>query len=71
MQSIYKDFSNVVRERKRDFAGPFHKLYGTGFSGLGALFKNSEFLTSLMGGGVGNSANQNKPSNEVKLNFLD
>jgi len=27
LQSIYKDFSNVVRERKKDFAGPFHKLY--------------------------------------------
>ena len=27
LQSVYKDFSNVVRERKKDFAGPFFKLY--------------------------------------------
>lgn len=42
LQAIYKEFSNVVRERKKDFAGPFHKLYGTGFTGLGSLFKGSE-----------------------------
>lgn len=27
LQQIYKDFSNVVRERKKDFAGPFYRLY--------------------------------------------
>lgn len=34
LQSIYKEFSNVVRERKKDFAGPFHKIYGNSFSPL-------------------------------------
>ena len=34
LQSIYKEFSNVVRERKKDFAGPFHKIYGNSFSQL-------------------------------------
>lgn len=27
LQSIYKDFQNIVRRRKKDFQGPFNKLY--------------------------------------------
>lgn len=27
IQSIYKDFSNLVRERKKDIAGYFHQMY--------------------------------------------
>lgn len=27
LQSIYKDFQNVVRRRKKDFLGPFGRLY--------------------------------------------
>ena len=27
LQSIYKDFQNVVRRRKKDFVGPFNKLF--------------------------------------------
>ena len=27
LQNIYKEFSNVVRERKKDLTGPFYKLY--------------------------------------------
>jgi hypothetical protein len=48
LQAIYKDFSNVVRDRKKDFAGPFHKIYGTGFSGLGNLMKNSDLFSSIL-----------------------
>lgn len=33
LQQVYKDFSNVVRERKKDFAGPFFKKYGRGAVG--------------------------------------
>lgn len=29
LQSIYKDFQNVVRRRKKDFYGPFGRLYLT------------------------------------------
>ena len=49
LQSIYKEFSNVVRERKKDFSGPFMKLYGNVFSQL----KGSEILNALNGGGSG------------------
>ena len=48
LQSIYKDFSNIVRERKKDFAGPFHKLYGTAFTGLARLMKQSDALSTLL-----------------------
>ena len=27
LQSIYKDFSNIVRERKKDFAGHFNHMF--------------------------------------------
>jgi hypothetical protein len=50
LQAIYKDFSNVVRERKKDFSGPFHKIYGTGFSGIGSLFKKDETFANLISG---------------------
>lgn len=52
LQSIYKDFSNVVRDRKKDFAGPFHKKYGNSFN----PFKQEIFsaLTdTLTGTGIG------------------
>ncbi len=65
LQAIYKDFSNVVRERKKDFAGPFHKLYGTGFSGLGTLMKSSEAFSNILHGP------NNLSSKELKLNFGD
>jgi len=48
LQSIYKDFSNIVRERKKDFAGPFHKLYGTAFTALGHLMKQSDAIANLL-----------------------
>ncbi len=33
LQSIYKDFQNVVRRRKKDFQGPFNKLYFVNYWG--------------------------------------
>ena len=27
LQSIYKDFQNIVRRRKKDYVGPFGRLY--------------------------------------------
>lgn len=27
LQSIYKDFSNIVRERKKDFVGIYQKMF--------------------------------------------
>ena len=43
-QNVYKDFSNIVRERKRDQQGLFYAKYGAEFSakslgGLGATMK--------------------------------
>jgi len=35
LQQVYKEFSNIVRERKRENIGPFHKMFGAAFSGMG------------------------------------
>lgn len=50
LQSIYKEFSNVVRERKKDFVGPFQKIYGYNFQHV----KASDILKAI-GGGEGDS----------------
>jgi hypothetical protein len=57
LQSIYKDFSNVVRDRKKDFAGPFLKMYGNSFQKA----KSSEILNVL---------NQGSFNSESKYQYL-
>jgi hypothetical protein len=52
LPSIYKEFSNVVRERKKDFSGPFHKLYPT----LRAEFAASMVFNSEVGGSINSQA---------------
>lgn len=61
LQSIYKDFSNVVRERKRDFIGPFNKIYGFNKfnGGIGMLFKNNELFSNLITRGNTITSNEN------------
>ena len=39
LQSIYKDFSNVVRERKKDFQGIFNTLFSHGQDGISRQLK--------------------------------
>ena len=62
MQSIYKEFSNVVRERKKDFAGPFHKLYGIS-TGLSTMMNKNDIFNSLL---LHNNANNNDNTNATE-----
>eukprot|EP00347_Sterkiella_histriomuscorum_P018862 403343887 len=64
LQSIYKDFSNVVRERKKDFAGPFHKMYGLS-TGLTALLNKNEVISGLF-----NNKRQEDGASSITLNGM-
>lgn len=47
LQSIYKEFQNVVRKRRKDFVGPFNKLYFNSSSSLlGARISNQSSTTA-------------------------
>jgi hypothetical protein len=44
LQTIYKDFSNIVRERKKEFVGAFQKL---NITNVGDMIKDSVIVNQI------------------------
>lgn len=51
-----------MRERKKDFAGPFHKMYGIS-SGLTAMIQKNDIISGLFANKESNNNNSNVKSN--------